>query len=239
LSERRRRLEAERARLSSELASLRAEHESVSDELARVESEKSEAKRLLDELKSATARLGELTKQLEAKKIDAEAYALLANQVFHDKGVPSLLLKRYLGVIESYARDFLSKFIPELDLKIELVGDKLEISIIDRSRVRPYETYSGGESVLIGFALRLAIGRALAEILGGRRPRFLIIDEGFGPLDEELRMKVADAIGSLTEEFEQIYVISHLPDIGESAIFATRVTVERDESGFSRVRVGT
>ena len=79
----------------------------------------------------------------------------------------------------------------------------------------------------------------LAELYARtKHPRFLIIDEGFGPLDEELRQKVAEALARLyeTREYEQIVVISHQEDLRTHPVFKTILEITKDISGLSQVR---
>lgn len=73
-----------------------------------------------------------------------------------------------------------------------------------------------------------------------KRPRFLIIDEGFGPLDGELRQKVADALLSLyPEEYQQIIVISHHEDLRSHPSFRTVVEVYKNDEGISNIQIPT
>ena len=103
---------------------------------------------------------------------------------------------------------------------------------------RNIKTFSGGETTLMGFAIRLAIGKMLAELYAGtKRPRFLIIDEGFGPLDEDLRIKVAEALSALrnNDEYEQIIVISHQQELKNHAVFQTIIEITKDHRNISHV----
>ncbi|MCR8433652.1 MAG: hypothetical protein NDP24_05450, partial [Crenarchaeota archaeon] len=88
------------------------------------------------------------------------------------------------------------------------------------------------------FAIRLAIGELITQIFSiTRRPKFLIIDEGFGMLDEENRELVANAIVRLQEEgiYEQIIVISHQQDLREHPAFRTIIEISKDSQNVSRI----
>lgn len=185
----------------------------------------------LEELGKMEILLAEKKVEREEGEIDRQAYEVLETKIFHDRGVPSILLKDYIDRLELHARRYLSRFMPDKDIRIEVTEKHLAIKILDGGVERELETYSGGESVITGFAIRLATGRTLAEALTQERPRFLIIDEGFGPLDENLRVSVVEALHSLQSEYEQIYVISHMTDIKNYPLFQTLVEVEKSEDG--------
>ena len=104
--------------------------------------------------------------------------------------------------------------------------ETLEIIITDEQGVpRPYETFSGGESFRVNFALRVALAQLLAE-RSGVRVRTLVIDEGFGTQDEEGIERLVEAIQSIREDFAKVLVITHLERLKQA--FPVRIEVEKD-----------
>lgn len=199
----------------------------------------------INKINEAKLKYGELSKKLNELKLDKEALTLLSESVFAPRALPTKLLEDYIQLISQYASYYIKKFNPDIDINIELVKgskpeeQKVEVKIISEGYERRYETYSGGESTLIGFAIRLAIGKAIAELYAEtRKPKFLIIDEGFGPLDERKRNEVAEAISELyeTNEYEQIIVISHQTELKSNPTFRTILEVYRDVNGYSKIR---
>ena len=181
-------------------------------------------------------------KELEKLEIDKAACDLLASSVFSPGALPAKLLKEYIELLESYANDYLRIFGQNITISLNFIERRgqqsIDLKVYANGYLRRIETFSGGESMLIGFAIRLAIGRMLAELYAGlKRPKFLIIDEGFGPLDEESRQKVADALANLykTKEYEQIIVISHQQDLKTYPIFKTILEVKKNENDISHV----
>ncbi|MEM1574495.1 MAG: SMC family ATPase [Nitrososphaerota archaeon] len=238
--------------LKIEENNLNKEYEKVIEEI-KLESQKlgeanQSIKQIEEEIKKineAKEKYNELNKKLNELKIDKEALTLLSESVFAPRALPTKLLEDYIQLISQYASYYIKKFNPDIDINIELVKgskpeeQKVEVKIMSGGYERRYETYSGGESTLIGFAIRLAIGKAIAELYAEtKKPKFLIIDEGFGPLDEKKRNEVAEAISELYEigEYEQIIVISHQTELKSNPAFRTVFEVYRDSDGYSKIR---
>lgn len=229
-------IEAERQSIEDEEESSRRRIEELKRDVNSSEAILQTYDEQLVELSKVEGLIGEKMKEREECELDLQAYEVLETKIFHSRGVPSILLKDYVERIELYARRYLNRFLPDKDIRIEVTEKQISIKVLDSGVERGLETYSGGESVIIGFAIRLAIGRTLTEALTWERPHFLMIDEGFGPLDESLRMSVIEALRSLEDEYEQIYVISHMMDIKTHPLFQTLVDVDKSD-GVSRLKV--
>jgi exonuclease SbcC len=72
--------------------------------------------------------------------------------------------------------------------------------------------YSGGEAFRIDLALRIAISRLLVRRAEASMP-ILIVDEGFGTQDSTGLGKLIEAINSIQQDFEKIFVITHLEEL--------------------------
>ncbi|MCS7384296.1 MAG: SMC family ATPase [archaeon GB-1867-097] len=217
--------------------------EKLNDELICLErklaSTKEKLNNLVGQLKSLAEKRSELLKmKSERDKLNnmLEAYRILYQQIFHEKGLPLSLLNSYVKVVESWADEYVRRFLPDKSIRIEVSEDAVRIIVYDGSAVRDLVTYSGGETVLLGFAIRLAIARALSE-KAGVTPRFLIIDEGFGPLSRNFREELLKTLNELQRDYEKIIVISHVDEVRDSAYFESQVQVVKDDAGFSKVRV--
>ncbi|MCX6002565.1 MAG: hypothetical protein NTY79_08580 [Chloroflexi bacterium] len=103
---------------------------------------------------------------------------------------------------------------PLKDTKKGSVVETLDIKIADELGTRSYEMYSGGEAFRIDLALRIAISRLLVRRAGASMP-ILIIDEGFGTQDNAGVEKLVEAIHSIQDDFEKVFVITHLDEIKE------------------------
>jgi len=232
-------------RLRSQLDMIDEQLAIISKEIGSFEESIKHMTRELSEIKNLKEQLKELQRQQKNLQLDQAAYAVLT-EIFSPSHLPLRLLQEHVRIISQYAKHYVKVFSPDMDIEIDLLHEqkkperaKIEIKVMANSYVRPFDTYSGGETTLVGFAVRLAIGRALAEMLAGtRRPRFLIIDEGFGPLDEGLRSKVADSLLELysTKEYEQIIVISHQLDLKSHPAFQAVLEIEKGDDNISRIK---
>ncbi|HDN18296.1 MAG TPA: SMC family ATPase, partial [Candidatus Bathyarchaeota archaeon] len=212
--------------------------------LGNLQNRKSSLEKELSEIMALKEEAERLKKSLEELKLDHEAYRLLYSKVFHPGGLPTYLLSEVVNLMEKYVNRYLRLFGVDVKMKFKLniSGNQQRIDILTYSGgyQRRIETFSGGEQTLMGLAVRLSIGRLLAEVYSTRqRPQFLIIDEGFGPLDRDLRERVVDALKKLYEagEYSQIVVISHHEDVKNHPAFRTIIRTSKDADGRSHVTI--
>jgi exonuclease SbcC len=97
------------------------------------------------------------------------------------------------------------------------------------------ERFSGGEADVASLSARVALSRLVAA-RGGNTLGFLVLDEVFGSLDAGRRNNVLLALERLKRSFGQIFIISHVGEVQESALVDEVWMVEEDEEGKSLVR---
>jgi exonuclease SbcC len=81
----------------------------------------------------------------------------------------------------------------------------------------------------------VALSRLVAA-RGGNTLGFLVLDEVFGSLDAGRRNNVLLALERLKRSFGQIFIISHVGEVQESALVDEVWLVEEDEEGKSHIR---
>ena len=250
---RQRRSEAadEQASLNQKLEQLTSAINDTDDVEARQAAKANEVSTAEAELNDLQQRLGELTAKLDQAASDreklsdakarreqaAEDRALYKHlrKAFGKHGIPSLIIEETLPEIEERANDILDRLTDgKMHVRLETLRDKktggtketLEIIITDEQGVpRPYETFSGGESFRVNFALRIALAQLLAE-RSGVRIRTLVIDEGFGTQDADGIDRLVESIQAIRDDFAKIIVITHLPQLKQ--VFPVRIEVEKD-----------
>lgn len=213
----------------------------VEEEIEAMEKEVNDAQQTLgmlnerlDQAERDRETLEETKDDLEECKTDRRLYNHLRT-AFGKHGIPSLIIEETLPEIEERANGILERLTNgRMHVRLETLKEKksggtketLDIIITDEQGVaRPYETYSGGESFRVNFALRVALAQLLAE-RSGVRVRTLVIDEGFGTQDEKGIERLVEAIQSIREDFAKILVITHLPRLKDA--FPVRIEVEKD-----------
>jgi len=206
------------------------------EELGRTRGEIKSLEEQIEEIRREKRELERLKKNVSKKKLLEQAYDCLYSQVFHERGLPVVFIKNLLGRVEVIARDYLGRLLPGFDLFLDAdEKGEIRIDVLDREVIRPLETYSGGEKVILGFVLRLAIARTMTLGMRVFPPRYLLIDEGFGPLSKDFRHAVLETLMELSTQYDQIVIVSHMEDIREYPNFDSFVRVFKDEAGISHV----
>ncbi len=145
-------------------------------------------------------------------------------KLFRDEAIT-----RIRPTLQSLASDFFSRMTDGKYPGIEL-DDEYRIKIIDAGMAYPIERFSGGESDLANLCLRLAISEVVVQARGGRGFNFMVLDEIFGSQDVTRRENIIRALQSLSGRFSQIFLISHIEGIKESASMVFNVKENEDGS---------
>lgn len=110
-------------------------------------------------------------------------------------------------------------------------------SIVDHrnaNEIRSVSTLSGGETFLVSLALALSLAETLAAA-GGADLDTIILDEGFGALDDESLQTVAAVLEELAGQGLVVGVITHVKELASRA--PVRFEVSREPAGAKVVMV--
>ena len=121
----------------------------------------------------------------------------------------------------------------------ELSDNELEISCYYFSHgfERNFDFISGGEKFCVAISVALAIGQSLQE---GRTVDTLIIDEGFGSLDDNHRISLVKELERLSSEVlygGRIIVVSHQEDVHDE-FGSRRYHITKDAGGYVHIKSG-
>lgn len=147
------------------------------------------------------------------------------------KGLPARLLESQMSSVNVELKRIMqgsSDFVLELEGGSET--NALDIYIDDGSTRRLFELASGMERTIGSLALRVA----LMNISSLPRPDMLIIDEGFGTLDEVNVEAMARMLKGLKHWFKHIVLITHVDALKDAVDNVIEVT--RDEQGDSVIK---
>ncbi|HET6810993.1 MAG TPA: SMC family ATPase [Acidimicrobiales bacterium] len=97
-----------------------------------------------------------------------------------------------------------------------------EIQIVDKAVAYGMDRFSGSETDLANLALRVAISEHVRFQSGGA-VGLLVLDEVFGPLDEDRKARMLLALERLRGRFRQVLVVTHDPSIKEQMPGAVEV----------------
>jgi len=106
--------------------------------------------------------------------------------------------------------------------RLEVDPETYELQICDGGRVFGLDRFSGSEVDLANLALRVAISEHVRFQSGGT-VGLLVLDEVFGPLDEDRKARMLQALEHLRGRFRQILVVTHDADIKEQLPYAVEV----------------
>jgi exonuclease SbcC len=182
----------------------------------------------------------------EAKRVsEAEAqHALLA-----DLESASVHLSRTAELLNAFRNSVVASVGPRLAVQAAELFDELTDGDYDRLEVDTdtyglrisdggisydLERFSGSEVDLANLALRVAISEHVRFQSGGT-VGLLVLDEVFGPLDEERKTRMLMALERLRGRFRQILVVTHSTEIKEQLPHAIEVVKKPGRRATARV----
>ncbi|MEM0106405.1 MAG: SMC family ATPase [Zestosphaera sp.] len=210
---------------NSELNKIKEEidknEDSITTTRTRLNAEDEEIKKVEKEIKDAEERKTELENQIKA-------YSII--QVFFSKylGKSGLIAKELTKIARDELERRTNKILGKLGLMPIEIDDEFQIRVKVLGSTLPISNASGGERVGIAIALKLA----LAELIIGRSPTTLILDEPTIYLDDERRRQIFEIIKELGKSLKQVIVVTH----DESVMnIANKVIKVENVGGVSRV----
>ena len=117
---------------------------------------------------------------------------------------------------------------------IEVDPETYQLQISDGGRLYGLDRFSGSEIDLANLALRVAISEHIHFQSGGS-VGLLVLDEVFGPLDEDRKARMLLALERLRGRFRQILVVTHDSDIKEQMPSAIEVVKRPGRRATARV----
>ena len=118
-------------------------------------------------------------KKVEELEGKYAAYQYYMDAIKRD-GIPYELISKALPTIEGAVNDILAQIV-DFSMILEMDGKNINANIVYDDQKWSLEMCSGMERFISGLAIRIA----LINVCNLPRPNFLVIDEGFGTLDNE------------------------------------------------------
>ena len=143
-------------------------------------------------------------------------------------GVSYELIQKALPMIEGEVNNILGQIV-DFGMQLEMDGKNVNAFIVYDDQKWGLEMCSGMERFISGLAIRIA----LINVCNLPRPNFLVIDEGFGTLDNENLTSLYMLFAYLKTQFDFVMIISHIDsmrDVVDSLIEIKKV------NGFSNVK---
>jgi len=165
----------------------------------------------------------------EVKELEEQQrlYEYYLNSLGRD-GVSYELISKTLPMIEGEVNNILAQIV-DFGMQLEMDGKNINAHIVYDDQRWSLELCSGMERFISGLAIRIA----LINISNLPRPNFLVIDEGFGTLDNENLTSLYMLFSYLKTQFDFVMVISHIDSMRD--VVDTLMEIKK-EDGFSKVK---
>jgi len=237
-----------------ELKTAGAEHlaESLRVAEALLEAARSEVEQCTRELAIYDERLRQVAEaNVELEHIEQQVanqgrtrtiYATL-QEAFSRDGIPALIIDATVPALEEIANEILAGLSDgRMSLKLTTqrlkvtggLAETLDIIVADQVGERPYEDFSGGERLRVDLAVRIALGRLLAQRTGAP-VELLVLDEVCAPLDEAGEDALIDCVMRLVEWFRCVLLITHRQSLRDR--LPQQIVVEKDGGASTAVVV--
>ncbi len=188
---------------NSQIDEVTGEHQRISAACERLESELANATSLESDMKSISAAI----KNAENNSLNFRELENLFRLTGSD------IRKRLVPQIEAYFGWVLPRLTRGRYNRVKL-DDDFSISVWsdEFGGFVSLDSLSGGTADQLLISLRLAFARA-SFASSGNSANFLFLDEPFSAFDESRRELFFSLLQSLKSTFQQIFIISHLPDL--------------------------
>ncbi len=188
------------------------------------------AMQMVEAHQTATEQAQQLESGIEAAKESAEVAAALATHLRSD-GFERWMMAGAISGLVAGANTILGQLSESnYSLRADLEGSFDIVDHRNADEVRPISTLSGGETFLVSLALALSLAETLAAS-GGSNLDAIILDEGFGTLDEESLDVVAAVLEGLSVSGLMVGIITHVRALASRA--PTRFAVRKGPDGSS------
>ena len=181
------------------------------------------AKSDAERISAALKRRSDLESALDSARSDqAVAGALVAH--LRADGFERWLMLDALDQLVAGANDLLADLSSGgFSLHVSEDGDFSVVDHRNADELRSVATLSGGETFLVSLALALSLAETLAS-KGGAILDTVILDEGFGTLDDDSLEVVASVLEELSGEGLMVGVITHVKELAQRAPVRYEVT---------------
>ena len=178
-------------------------------------------------LKNQKETIEDRIKEVETLEEQFGLYEYYLNALGKD-GVSYELISKALPMIEGEVNNILGQIV-DFGLQLDMDGKNINANIVYDDQKWSLEMCSGMEKFISGLAIRIA----LINVCNLPRPNFLVVDEGFGTLDNENLTSLYMLFAYLKTQFDFVMIISHIDsmrDVVDSLMEIKKV------NGFSNIK---
>lgn len=193
------------------------------------------AQTTVDQMERAIDQAAELRQRIETTESDLAVADALASHLRANGFEQWLMAGALVELVEGANQLIAQLSAGGYSLRSDDSGSFTIVDHRNADETRDVKTLSGGETFLVSLALALSLAETLAA-KGGSGLDAIILDEGFGTLDDESLDTVATVLEELTGRGLMVGVITHVKELAARA--ALRFEVTREPDG-ARVKVAS
>jgi exonuclease SbcC len=220
-----------------EVSQVEAEFNEIIKRIGIIEDQSKNAENLLRKMTDDKKVYDEKSVEMKSVKEDVEIWKKLVKALGKDGLETKVVREAQMKISENANKTLKSLSNGKFEIRLEDSGKEMKIFVRDftTGENRQVEYCSGGEKFLTAVSLAIAIGQSAS---GQNIANTLIIDEGFGALDDKNRVLMVNELSRLTDIFlnGRIIIVSHQDDVQEN--FANRYRLSKSNEGFTSVETG-
>ncbi|MFW9924712.1 MAG: AAA family ATPase [Candidatus Thorarchaeota archaeon] len=142
--------------------------------------------------------------------------------------LPNKLLPNYIEKVSHVATEILQSIMPESDIQSIMINSDYSLQIVRLGNIEDISVLSGGETIIIALALRLAFAKEFSSL------DTLILDEPTIFLDERRRGELVSVLEK-NRLVGQMFVVTHDPDFERISDQTFIVNKERGETSIRQI----
>lgn len=189
----------------------------------------------IDELEKTVADAAELSRDLEVENARARVAAALGTHL-RSNNFERWLLEEALETLVDGANRLLDELTGGA---YSLVAKESQFEVIDHRNAdltRTTKGLSGGETFLVALSLSLSMAEQLAELTGtSSRLESVLLDEGFGSLDQESLDIVGSVLDELAGRGRTVGIVTHVRELADRIPVRFEVTKGPESASIEKV----
>ncbi len=191
----------------------------------------------IQELEKSIAEADELGGQIEAERGLTRVASSLGNHL-RSSNFEAWLLEEAMETLVDGANKLLHELTGGA---YSLIATRSQFEVVDHRNAdltRTTRGLSGGETFLVALSLSLSMAEQLAELTGtSSRLESVLLDEGFGSLDQESIDVVASVLDELAGQGRTVGLVTHVPELAERIPVRFEVIKGPETSSIEKVAV--
>lgn len=153
-------------------------------------------------------------------------------QAVDRNGIPAMVIRKKLPLINNRINGILQSVVEfKVEFSIDMKGNITELLFNTENKTDglPLVTASGSQKFIVSLAIKDALNYISKKAVV--QPSIIMIDEGFGTLDDHFRVEILGTLQYLKTRYKNVMMITHLNEVKEGADHLIEITRDRSFLG--------